>query len=89
MARANVLALEKEVPSEAYNVGTGIETSVNQIYDLLRQASGKDLPPEYAPAKPGEQSRSSVNPSLAARALGWRPEVELTAGLEETFRYFG
>jgi UDP-glucose 4-epimerase len=89
VARANVLALEKEAPSEAYNVGTGIETSVNQIYDLLRQASGKDLPPEYAPAKPGEQSRSSVNPSLVAHALGWRPEVELAAGLEETFRYFG
>jgi UDP-glucose 4-epimerase len=88
VARANVLALEKEAPSEAYNVGTGIETSVNQIYDLLRQASGKDLPPEYAPARPGEQSRSSVNPSLVARALGWRPEVELAAGLEETFRYF-
>jgi UDP-glucose 4-epimerase len=88
VARANVLALEKESPSEAYNVGTGIETSVNQIYDLLRQASGKDLPPEYAPARPGEQSRSSVNPSLVARALGWRPEVELAAGLEETFRYF-
>ena len=88
VARANVLALEKEAPSEAYNVGTGIETSVNQIYDLLRQASGKDLPPEYAPARPGEQSRSSVNPSLAALALGWRPEVQLAAGLEETFRYF-
>jgi UDP-glucose 4-epimerase len=88
IARANVLALEKEAPSEAYNVGTGIETSVNRIYDLLRQASGKDLPPEYAPARPGEQSRSSVNPSLVARALGWRPEVELAAGLEETFRYF-
>jgi UDP-glucose 4-epimerase len=88
VARANVLALEKEAPSEAYNVGTGIETSVNRIYDLLRQASGKDLPPEYAPARPGEQSRSSVNPSLVARALGWRPEVELAAGLEETFRYF-
>jgi UDP-glucose 4-epimerase len=89
VARANVLALEKKAPSEAYNVGTGIETSVNQIYDLLRQASGKDLSPEYAPAKPGEQSRSSVNPSLVAHALGWRPEVELAAGLEETFRYFG
>jgi UDP-glucose 4-epimerase len=88
VARANVLALEKEAPSEAYNVGTGIETSVNQIYDLLRQASGKDLPPEYAPARLGEQSRSSVNPSLVARALGWRPEVELAAGLEETFRHF-
>jgi UDP-glucose 4-epimerase len=88
VASANVLALEGDAPAEAYNVGTGVETSVNRLYDLLQQASGRDLPPEYAPAKPGEQSRSSVNPSLVARALGWRPEVELAAGLEETFRHF-
>ena len=88
VARANVLALEKEAPSEAYNVGTGVETSVNELYDLLRGAAGKDLPPEHGPAKPGEQSRSSVDPSLAARALGWGPEVKLAAGLRQTFRYF-
>jgi UDP-glucose 4-epimerase len=88
VASANVLALEGDAPAEAYNVGTGVETSVNRLYDLLQQASGRDLPPEYAPPKPGEQSRSSVNPSLAARALGWRPEVELAAGLRQTFRYF-
>jgi UDP-glucose 4-epimerase len=88
VARANVLALEGDAPSEAYNVGTGVETSVNELYDLLRQASGKGLPREHAPARPGEQSRSSVNPSLAARALGWRPEVELAAGLQQTLRYF-
>jgi UDP-glucose 4-epimerase len=88
VARANVLALEGDAPSEAYNVGTGVETSVNELYDLLRQASGNDLPREHAPARPGEQSRSSVNPALAARALGWRPDVELAAGLQQTFRYF-
>jgi UDP-glucose 4-epimerase len=88
VARANVLALEGDAPSEAYNVGTGVETSVNKLYGLLRQASGKDLPSEHAPARPGEQSRSSVNPSLVARALEWRPEVELAAGLQQTFRYF-
>ena len=88
VARANVIALEGEAPPGAYNVGTGVETNVNELYDLLQQASGKDLPPEYAPARPGEQSRSSVDPKKAARELGWHPEVKLAAGLEETFRYF-
>jgi UDP-glucose 4-epimerase len=89
VARANVLALEGEVPSGAYNIGTGIETSVNRLYELLRAISGKDLPAEYGPAKPGEQIRSSVDPTLASHVLGWRPEVNLTAGLTQTLRRLG
>ena len=88
VARANTLALENEVPSGAYNIGTGIENSVNRLYELLMEISGRDLPPEHGPAKPGEQLRSSINPKLAGHALGWRPEVDLTGGLKETFRFF-
>jgi UDP-glucose 4-epimerase len=89
VARANVLALEDKVPSGAYNIGTGIETSVNKLYELMRAISGKDLPGEYGPAKPGEQMRSSVDPALANRVLNWRPEANLTAGLTRTLRFFG
>lgn len=89
VARANVLALENEVSSGAYNIGTGIETDVNRLYELLREASGKDLPPEHGPGKPGEQSRSNVDPSLAGREFGWSPEVDLATGLRETLRSFG
>ena len=89
VARANVLALEGDPPPGAYNVGTGIETSVNELYEVLRRASGRDLPPGYGPAKPGEQLRSFVAPTQAAHTLGWRPEVSLAIGLEETLRFFG
>jgi UDP-glucose 4-epimerase len=89
VARANVLALEREAPSGAYNVGTGIETSVNELYEILLEASGRELRPKHGPAKPGEQLRSSVDPSKAARFLEWRPEVDLTNGLKETLRFFG
>ncbi len=88
VARANVLALEGDAPVGAYNVGTGVETSVNELYGLLREAAGSGLAPEHGPAKPGEQSRSSVDPGKALDALNWRPEVGLAAGLEETLRYF-
>ena len=88
VARANVLALENEIPPGAYNIGTGVETSVNRLYELLLENSGKSLPPQHGPAKPGEQLRSSVDPSLADRVLGWRPEVRLPAGLRETYRFF-
>jgi UDP-glucose 4-epimerase len=88
VAQANVLALEREVPSGAYNVGTAIETSVNRVYEILLEASGKKLPPEHGPAKPGEQTRSCVDPTKATRVLGWQPAVDLNTGLEKTLRFF-
>ena len=86
VARANVLALEGEAPPGAYNVGTGVETSVNVLYETLRNVSGRDLPPEHGPAKPGEQLRSSIDPAAARDTLGWRPEIGLDAGLRETLK---
>ena len=89
VARANVLALEGNISSGAFNIGTGIETDVNHLYELLLKESGKELPPEHGPGKPGEQSRSCVDPGRAGEVFGWRPEVDLASGLRETLRHFG
>ncbi|MDP9425072.1 MAG: SDR family oxidoreductase [Actinomycetota bacterium] len=89
VARANVLALEGDAPDGAYNTGTGIETSVTELYERMRRLSGRDVAAERGPAKPGEQSRSSVDPTKAARELGWKPETDLASGLERTLRFFG
>jgi UDP-glucose 4-epimerase len=88
VARANVLALEGEAASGAYNVGTGVETSVNELYGRMRQLSGRNLSPERGPQPPGEQRRSCVDPSRVARALNWWPEVDLDTGLKDTLRSF-
>jgi UDP-glucose 4-epimerase len=89
VARANVLALENDPPSGAYNIGAGTETSVNRLYEMLQNISGRNLPPRHASAKPGEQLRSCVDPTHAGRVLGWRPEIKLAPGLEKTLRFFG
>lgn len=89
VARANVLALEDGVPSGSYNVGTGVETSVNELYETMAKLSGRALPAEHGPAKRGEQLRSAVDPAKAGRVLGWRPEVGLREGLEKTLGFFG
>ncbi len=88
VARANVLALEGEAPNGAYNVGTGAETSVNELYDRMCRLSGRNLLPQRGPQLPGEQRRSCVDPSQASRALNWWPEVDLDTGLKETLRTF-
>lgn len=88
VAAANVLALEGEVPSGAYNIGTGVETSVDRLYEMLHGLADRDLPSRHGPAKPGEQARSSVDPAKANRLLDWYPEVDLTSGLKKTLRFF-
>jgi len=71
------------------DIGTGVEASVNRLYELLEEVSGRDLAPRHGPAKAGEQLRSCVDPSRAGRVLGWRPEMSLDHGLRETLRFFG
>ena len=70
-----------------FNVGTGTETSVLGLYDAIQQVSGIAREAELAPARLGELQRSVLDASLAERDLGWRPEVDLHAGLAETWRW--
>jgi len=87
VVRANLAALGTSV-SGAINIGTGVETSVNQVYHTLAAVAGSDAKPVYAAARPGEQHRSVISPARAARELNWRPEVALRDGLARTFAFF-
>ncbi len=87
VARANLLAAAQGFDG-ALNVGTGVETDVNALHALLARAAGVDARPEFGPAKPGEQRRSCLDASAAARALGWRPAVGLEEGLAGTLDWF-
>jgi UDP-glucose 4-epimerase len=60
---ANIAAIERAGLQGAFNVGTGIETSINEIHRLIAQALGVDEPPRRGPAKAGEQRRSVLRPS--------------------------
>ena len=70
------------------NIGTGIETDMNRLYALLAEAAGVERPAQHAPAKPGEQMRSSVDPARAGKVLGWHPTVALEEGLRRTVDWF-
>jgi len=87
VVRANLSALRPDL-SGCFNVGTGIETSVNELYERLKAAAGYAGDKVHGPAKPGEQYRSVVDAGLIEREAGWRPEVALDEGLFMTVEYF-
>ena len=86
VVRAFVTALEHD--GGVFNVGTGVETSVVALYGAVAQASGVERDPEFAEPRLGELQRSVLDASLAARALGWRPEHALADGLARTWASF-
>jgi UDP-glucose 4-epimerase len=87
VARANYLAFEKDAVG-AFNIGTGIETDINRLYELLADAAGVKEKAQHAPGKPGEQLRSCIDPSLAKKTLGWEPTVQIKDGIAQTIAYF-
>jgi UDP-glucose 4-epimerase len=87
VVRANVLAVTTDLRG-IYNVGTGLETSVNTLYALLAKHAGAALTAQYAPPKAGEQRRSVLDSRKLQAATSWRPEVVLDEGLRRTIAYF-
>jgi UDP-glucose 4-epimerase len=83
VARATLAAAGQD--GGVFNVGTGQETSVVELYDACRRVAGSSLDAEPAPARLGELQRSVLDVSLAGRQLGWRPEVPLEEGLRLTW----
>ena len=88
VVRAVVAAAKSGASGIALNIGTGIETNVNDLYSTLAGIADFPTRAKHAPARPGEQNRSVISPARAERELGWRPEKKLADGLEETFKYF-
>jgi UDP-glucose 4-epimerase len=70
------------------NIGTGIETSVQRLYDVMAKLGEFPEPPKYAAARTGELARSSLDPGRAATHLGWEPQVDIETGLSRTLAWF-
>jgi len=88
VAEAVARGLERAETRGAANIATGIETSVNELYDRLARAVGVDRAATHGPAKPGEQRRSALDPTRAKLLLGWTPTMSLDEGLQRTVAAF-
>ncbi len=88
VVKANLLALnvKDEVESPIFNVGTGRETTLNELYNTLAILLGKEAKPNYLPEKPGEQKRYCLDYTKLKEAVGWKPEYDLEKGLTKRLK---
>ncbi len=70
------------------NIGTGVETTVNELYRRLAPLAGVTRPARHGPPRPGEQRRSVLDASRAKARLGWAPVTPLDEGLRRTLAWF-
>ena len=87
VVRANLKALTFK-GNEIFNIGTGVETDVNNIFRLLNKLTDRNVKEKHGPAKKGEQRRSVISFKKAEKILGWKPEINLEEGLKRTVEFF-
>ena len=87
VAAAAKAVAEKKVTG-TFNIGTGRETSVNELYEIIRKNIGSELRAQHAEAKAGEQMRSCIDASLATKTFGWKPSMNIENGLKATVEWF-
>lgn len=87
IVQAHMLAMEKNVTG-IFNIGTGVQTSVNTIFQKIKRLTGSKQKETYGSACKGEVTRSALDARKAAKELGWKPEMSLEEGLKKTVLWF-
>ena len=87
VVEANLAVMGQETQG-TYNVGTGVETSVNDLFRILIKHTGSTCKEVHGPAKKGEQARSVIDNTRMRHELSWEPKADLSEGLKKTVEYF-
>ncbi len=87
VVKANLLTLTDE-RGAVYNVGTGIETDVNELFQKLNDIIGNGQVEKHGPSAPGEQMRSVITSDKLFENLNWKPSTILNDGLKNTVSFF-
>lgn len=87
VAMANLLALENTTSSKNFNISTGVETSVNELFDKIKIIMGKGESIHTDPV-PGEVQKIALSYNLAQKELNWKPKTQLDQGLRQTIEFF-
>jgi UDP-glucose 4-epimerase len=84
---ANIAALDRG-SGQAFNIGTGHETSIREIFDAMAEVAGYSHPPNFGPARKGDVMRIALDAGLALAELGWQASKRLHDGLASTYAFF-
>lgn len=88
---ANELALftqQKEAFNQVYNIACGEQTSLNDLFEVIKGMAGSDLAPKYGPERRGDVKHSLADIAKAKQLLSYRPVVSVREGLKQTFEYY-
>jgi UDP-N-acetylglucosamine 4-epimerase len=89
--QANLLALftsKKEALNEVYNIAFGAQTSLNELFELIKELAGSDLAPKYGPERKGDVKHSLADIGKAKSLLGYDPKFSMREGMKETFEWY-
>ena len=87
VVKANLLGLSDD-RSDIYNIGTGKETNVNELYGMINKIVGKGQEEKHGPAAAGEQMRSVITSDKLFKRFNWRPATPIEEGLKKTVEFF-
>lgn len=87
VVKSTLLTLTED-ESEIYNVGTGTETNVNDLFSMLNSIADNKQEEKHGPAAQGEQMRSVITSEKLFNKFNWRPDTPLLNGLKETLTFF-
>jgi UDP-glucose 4-epimerase len=87
VAQANMLAMQG--PLGTFNIGTGVETPLNQLLAAFERVVGHPVARQHEPARGGEVQRIALNAEKARHEMGWKPSVSLEDGLAQTLEWVG
>ncbi len=89
VVKANILAMEiKQDGCFVMNIGTGISTSINELFKRICEITGNYVIPDYKPPRTGDVRHSRASIERAEKIIGYKPETSLEEGLRETIEYF-
>jgi UDP-N-acetylglucosamine 4-epimerase len=89
--QANVLALfteSKEAVNRVYNIAFGAQTSLVEVFEMIKEIAGSDLAPKFGPERKGDVKHSLADISRAKTLLGYNPQFDTREGMKKTFEWY-
>ena len=89
--QANVRAMFADNPdalNQVYNIAFGEQTSLNQLFEMIKEVAGSDLAPKYGPERKGDVKHSLADISKAHNLIGYDPAISVKDGLKITFEWY-